>query len=91
MLMSDFYGSMLQKGMPPAAALRAAKLKLMKEQRWRTPYFWAGFVFQGEYDNRIATNTSSSPNLVLMLVTLLVLCLAGLILYLRQRRRNALS
>lgn len=91
MLMSDFYRSMLQKGMPPAAALRAAKLKLMTERRWRTPYFWASFIFQGEYDNPIATNTSSSPNLVLMLATLPVVLLAGLLIYLRQRRRNALT
>jgi len=90
-LMSDFYRSMLQNGMPPAAALRAAKLKLMKEPRWRTPYFWAGFVFQGEYDNRIVVNKNSAPNLVLMLVASVFLILAGLMVYLRRRRLNTSS
>jgi len=90
-LMSDFYRSMLQNGMPPAAALRAAKLKLMKEPRWRTPYFWAGFVFQGEYDNRIVVNKNSAPNLVLVLVASVFLILAGLMVYLRRRRLNTSS
>lgn len=90
-LMSDLYQHMLQKGMPPAAALRAAKLKLMTDRRWRTPYFWAGFVFQGEYDNRIAANKNSYPNLVLILITPLFLILAGAMVYLRWRRQNALS
>jgi hypothetical protein len=62
----------------------------MNDQRWRAPYFWAGFVFQGEYENRIAANKNSSPNLVLMVATPLFLILAGLMLYLRQRQ-NASS
>ncbi len=85
-LMSDFYRHMLKNGMPPAAALRAAKLNLMKERRWHTPYFWAGFVFQGEYDNGIVANKNSTPNLLLMLATPLFLILASVMVYLRQRR-----
>jgi CHAT domain-containing protein/tetratricopeptide (TPR) repeat protein len=91
LLMSDFYQSMLQNGMPPAAALRAAKLKLMQEKRWRTPYFWAGFVFQGEYENHIAVNKNSSHRLFVTLVTALFLMLAGLMLYRRHRRQNLLT
>ena len=87
MLMSDFYQFMLQKGMPPAAALRAAKLQLMQEQRWRTPYYWAGFVFQGEYENRIALNKGSSSRRVMILVAALFLLLVGLLVYLRPRRK----
>lgn len=90
-LMSDFYRSMLQNGMSPAAALRAAKLRLMKEWRWRAPYFWAGFVFQGEYDNRIVVNKNSPPSLVLTLVTPVLLILAGLMVYLRRRQPNTSS
>jgi CHAT domain-containing protein/tetratricopeptide (TPR) repeat protein len=91
MLMSDFYRSMLQNGMPPSAALRAAKLKLLKEQRWRTPYFWAGFVFQGEYENRITVNKKLSPNLALILIAPVFLILAVLMIYLRRQQRNASS
>ena len=85
-LMSDFYQSMLQNGMPPAAALRAAKLKLMKEERWRTPYFWAGFVFQGEYENHITVHKNSSQRLVVILVTALFLILVGFLVYRRRQK-----
>jgi len=48
-LMVRFYREMLKEGKPPAAALRAAQLSLMKEKRWASPYYWAPFVLQGEW------------------------------------------
>lgn len=32
----------------PAAALRAAQLRMMKQRLWQPPYYWAAFVVQGE-------------------------------------------
>jgi len=29
--------------------LREAQLNISKRKRWREPYFWAGFVIQGEW------------------------------------------
>ena len=55
-LMADFYEGMLKKGMTPAAALRSAKLKMMQGKQWSAPYYWAGFVLQGEYTNHIAVD-----------------------------------
>lgn len=48
-LMKRFYRGMLKDGMRPAAALRAAQVEMMKQQRWSAPYYWAAFVVQGEY------------------------------------------
>jgi CHAT domain-containing protein len=48
-LMKRFYRGMLKDGMRPAEALRAAQLEMLRNPRWATPYFWAGFVLQGEY------------------------------------------
>ena len=48
-LMSSFYQGMLQKGLTPAAALRAAQLELWKESKWHSPYYWAAFTLQGEW------------------------------------------
>jgi CHAT domain-containing protein len=48
-LMTNFYRNMLQDGRPPAAALRMAQLEIMRQKRWSSPYFWAGFVIQGEW------------------------------------------
>jgi CHAT domain-containing protein len=48
-LMKRFYQQMLEKGVNPVAALRAAQLEMMKTQAWKAPYYWAAFVVQGEY------------------------------------------
>ncbi|MEG5233904.1 tetratricopeptide repeat protein [Microcoleus sp. AT9b-C3] len=48
-LMSSFYQGMLQKGLTPAAALRAAQLEMWKQEKWKSPYYWAAFNLQGEW------------------------------------------
>jgi CHAT domain-containing protein/Tfp pilus assembly protein PilF len=48
-LMAAFYTSMEKDGLPPAAALRAAQIKLWKQKRWNNPYYWAAFQIQGEW------------------------------------------
>lgn len=48
-LMRRFYDAMFRKHMPPSAALREAQLDMLQEERWRSPYYWAGFVLQGEW------------------------------------------
>ncbi|MGH9766315.1 MAG: CHAT domain-containing protein, partial [Blastocatellia bacterium] len=48
-LMEGFYRGMLQEGLRPAAALRVAQLDLIRSSRSAAPYFWAGFIMQGEY------------------------------------------
>jgi CHAT domain-containing protein len=48
-LMSRFYEKMFKDRMKPAAALRAAQVSMWKERRWTAPYYWAGFVLQGEW------------------------------------------
>lgn len=48
-LMSDFYRGLLGPKRPSAsAALRAAQIAVWREGRWQAPYYWAGFVLQGE-------------------------------------------
>jgi CHAT domain-containing protein len=49
-LMAQFYREMLKNGQAsPAAALRAAQLSMLKDKRWESPYFWSGFILQGEW------------------------------------------
>jgi CHAT domain-containing protein len=86
-LMADFYDGMLQKGMTPAAALRSAKLKMMQQKQWSAPYYWAGFVVQGEYTNHIAVDRYRWLRLVLIPLLLLSL-MAVALLVLRKRRQR---
>jgi CHAT domain-containing protein len=91
-LMADLYQSMLQQGMSPAAALRAAKLKVMQDKRWSAPYYWAGFVVQGEYTNHINIESNSRRNLVVIILLSLLLISCGLIvlkvLAIRRHKQN---
>jgi CHAT domain-containing protein/tetratricopeptide (TPR) repeat protein len=48
-LMERFYRALWGKRQPAAAALREAQLWVRGERRWRDPYFWAGFVLEGDW------------------------------------------
>jgi CHAT domain-containing protein/predicted negative regulator of RcsB-dependent stress response len=48
-LMKYFYQAMLKDGMPPAAALRAAQLEMLKQPQRQSPYYWAAFMLHGDW------------------------------------------
>jgi CHAT domain-containing protein len=48
-LMREFYRGMFgSQRLRPAAALRAAQLRLRETPQWQDPYYWSGFVLLGE-------------------------------------------
>jgi CHAT domain-containing protein len=62
-LMSRFYRGLFVEGRPPAAALRQAQLALREDRRWRSPYYWSGFVLQGEWADAGSEMTGPSTSL----------------------------
>jgi len=40
---------MLQGGKTASASLHDAQLEIAKQKRWNFPYYWAGFVLQGDW------------------------------------------
>jgi CHAT domain-containing protein len=48
-LMKRFYQGMLDRGLRPASALRAAQVSMQSDNRWRGPHYWAAFTIQGEW------------------------------------------
>ncbi|HET6979317.1 MAG TPA: CHAT domain-containing protein [Pyrinomonadaceae bacterium] len=86
-LMADFYAAMLDQGMAPAAALRFAKLKMMRDKQWSAPYYWAGFELQGEYANTIVVNHYSWLTSRLVLLLLVILIVVALIVFRKRIRR----
>lgn len=48
-LMRLFYRGLLRERRRPAEALRLAQLELARRPGWSRPYYWSGFVLQGEW------------------------------------------
>lgn len=48
-LMKRFYRGLLEKNLTPAAALRAAQRSMLAEPRWQSPFYWAAFQIQGDW------------------------------------------
>jgi CHAT domain-containing protein len=48
--MKRFYRGMLREGLSPAAALSAAQRSFRREKLWSSPYYWAAFTLQGEWE-----------------------------------------
>src|SRR4029453_17602599 len=63
-LMKNFYEGMFAKGLSPAAALREAQLAIRKEKRWQSPYYWAGFIIQGQYNQKTSIDVGSRAYLL---------------------------
>ncbi len=48
-LMASFYRGLLKEGKSPAEALRAAQVEMLSDPDRRSPFYWAGFVLQGDW------------------------------------------
>jgi CHAT domain-containing protein len=88
-LMRLFYVNMLQRGMTPATALRAAQNSIRQKPEWRSPFYWAAFTLQGEYRHVIKpTRASATPFYSTVFVSGVVLTmLSGLVGWRSRRRR----
>lgn len=58
-LMERFYRGLLVDGLPPGEALRQAQLALWRDPEWSAPFYWAGFVLEGDSLNK--TRFGGSP------------------------------
>lgn len=92
-LMKQFYINMLQRQMPPAAALRAAQNSIRQEPQWRSPYFWAAFTLQGEYRYSIKHTTTQSfagQAKIGIVLSILLLAACGVWWYRRAAKLKAI-
>jgi CHAT domain-containing protein len=88
-LMGYFYTNMLERGMGPAAALRAAQNEIRSQPKWSAPYYWAGFTFQGDYDLTMRSEVATSFAYQQWLAVFTVLCgLAAAAYWFRRARRS---
>ena len=86
-LMKYFYREMFENGRSPAAALREAQLKMYQTKRWQDPYYWAGFVIQGQYEMKDSFKQQSRSALYVAVLSA-GLFLAIVFIFWRRHRRN---
>jgi CHAT domain-containing protein/tetratricopeptide (TPR) repeat protein len=48
-LMKRFYRILFEADVSPAKALRCAQISMIDDPRWSSPYYWAPFIYQGEW------------------------------------------
>lgn len=49
-LMEEYYRRIFASpSLPPSRAMQAARQAVRRQKRWSAPYYWAGFVLQGEW------------------------------------------
>jgi CHAT domain-containing protein len=91
-LMKLFYEGMFQRGLTPASALREAQISMWKTKRWHAPYYWAAFVIQGEYNQKVNLELEPISNRKgpVVLVILLAFSCATILLLWHWRRRRML-
>ena len=88
-LMRYFYSYMLKDGLSPAAALRKAQVKMSQQKRWQSPYYWSGFIIQGQY---IQSETVKGWRFTSLTVGagVLAILIVAMFFVLKQRRRRIL-
>ncbi|HJX89029.1 MAG TPA: CHAT domain-containing protein [Pyrinomonadaceae bacterium] len=90
-LMRHFYEALFKKGMSPSEALRESQLAMRQQPRWHAPYYWAGFVLQGQYDQK---ESMTGPSLRIRgrlaeLIIITGILTGAAFLVLRRRRKGA--
>jgi len=86
-LMTKFYEGMFSERLTPAAALRQAKEWMWRNSRYRAPFYWAAFVLQGDYRDRIELPPPRKHSRVWLIVPISILVI-GVYVLSRVRRWN---
>jgi CHAT domain-containing protein/tetratricopeptide (TPR) repeat protein len=63
-LMVSFYQHWLQDGMSKAEALQAAQADVRANSRWASPFYWAGFVLNGDPGSSWTQNSAVTKAIV---------------------------
>jgi CHAT domain-containing protein len=86
--MRYFYKGMMQEGLRPAAALRNAQIEMRQQPQWQAPFYWAGFILQGDWNQDVVVESQNATGYVPESTTLLTLGIGGLFLLFNNKIRR---
>jgi CHAT domain-containing protein/tetratricopeptide (TPR) repeat protein len=90
-LMALFYKGMFKEGLPPAAALRNAKLEMQRQPAWRSPFYWAAFTLQGDYQNPIVPVETRGTNHILIACLIFALPIGASMIWFKAHRHHRMK
>ncbi|HYV10080.1 MAG TPA: CHAT domain-containing tetratricopeptide repeat protein [Pyrinomonadaceae bacterium] len=90
-LMTEFYKGLFEEGLTASAALRKAKVKMWQQSRYREPFYWAAFVLQGEYQEKITPPVRRQFVTRNALPVVFIIITFGFLIVLLIRRRAQLT
>ncbi|MEO7674417.1 MAG: CHAT domain-containing tetratricopeptide repeat protein [Pyrinomonadaceae bacterium] len=85
-LMTDFYRGMVSEHLTSSQALRQAQIKLRGDPRFSSPFYWASFSVQGDFNS--APQLSRGYGLWIYFLSLGLISLGGIFLLRRSRIRK---
>lgn len=88
-LMTDFYHGMTDQNLTSSEALRQAQIKLYKDPRFSSPFYWASFTAQGSFST--APQFSGRNYVWIYLTGLVLVSFSGFYWLRRARNRKKLA
>jgi len=85
-LMTNFYQAIADEGLTASAALRKAQIAMYKDPRYSSPFHWAAFTVQGEYQRKPGISGGFSLWILTFLIVPIVVF--GVYRYSRARRQS---
>ena len=86
-LMKNFYDAMANEKLTPSKALQKAQIKMWRNSRYQSPFYWAAFTVQGDYRN-VPDISRGFDRRIYLLPAAVILLLAAFWGYRFIRRRN---
>ncbi|MEQ1641821.1 MAG: CHAT domain-containing protein [Pyrinomonadaceae bacterium] len=85
-LMTNFYQAIATEGLTASAALRKAQIAMYKDPRYASPFHWAAFTAQGDYQRVPGIATGYSKYAIVAAVIFVV---AGIVFLTRRRKARS--
>ena len=67
-LMRNFYQELASEKLTTSEALRQAKIKMLKNPQYKSPFYWAAFTLQGDFQNIPKLSNGSNHSIYLLLI-----------------------